>query len=464
MDYQKLYNLIPDNFDTLVETMYNNSDTINEEFKTFNKDYVDLYLASEVKDDKDNILKVKKLIIACLDHYKSLVLKEEDEIKFPRTKIRYVTVVGDTEIKVKLFYLYVMLYAFEANLRHQYKKNTMEKKTHAGIDYEFNNRQIAIMQINFETIAHKDVETKSYIWLVNPGPFDKKDYDNLIINLMTNKHIYKILHGPDSLDIPYMYEVMFKGNQQVCLDFTAKIFDTRFLCEYFRLSVSEEKKCSIYDALMYFGTISEEKYRDLEDTHDAMGPVQDISWNLKKMSSHHLKYALYDTLFLQHFLTDIFRMVQKRTPQYARAYHYLTALTRFVFLERREVTDIISTCKDVVNPINNYMIKERGKNITLVSLYNATIDGMYLEDIDVHLNFLMTVGYFKKTISFLFKYIVYHIATKNYTVHKNKFETYNDGVDLGLVFDKLKKHEFKTILELLGSFNLEAQKKISVLV
>ena len=68
-------------------------------------------------------------------------------------------------------------------------------RSYVGIDYEFRNREIALMQINFES-----KETR-YICIVNPGKFDELQMKYLI-ELMINMKIVKIFHGADSLDIP----------------------------------------------------------------------------------------------------------------------------------------------------------------------------------------------------------------------------------------------------------------------
>ena len=138
---------------------------------------------------------------------------------------------------------------------------------------------------------------------------------------MRNKCSFKILHGCDSLDLPYMYDILFKGDKDTIFDFTSRIIDTRFLCEYYRASIEDEKKCSIYDALLYFETINMQKFEYLNNTHDYMGPVQDISWNIHKMSSHHVKYALYDVLFLKHFLSNIYSLANKNTPHIYKSYY-----------------------------------------------------------------------------------------------------------------------------------------------
>ena len=47
--------------------------------------------------------------------------------------------------------------------------------------------------------------------------------------------------------------------------FMKKFVDTRFLCEYLKGSIDSNKKCTIYEALNYFGTISNDKLNYLNE-------------------------------------------------------------------------------------------------------------------------------------------------------------------------------------------------------
>ena len=473
----QIYKYYKDNrWDDLIEVLFNNKSLINNEYKNYissikleNKP-VDILvnfsdtLLNEYKNYKDNKIPFIRLIVLKLIEIKhKLKLKESTEIKIPTTKITYITTIADDEIKTKLFALYLIIYYFECQIRELIFDSLLNKRPHVGIDYEFNQRKIALMQINFETVADENLETNSYIWLVNPGEFNDEINDMLINLLMTNQKIYKILHGPDSLDIPYMYDVMFKGDFDTIIKFTKKVLDTRFLCEYFRLSVSEEKKCSIYYALKYFDTITNDKMNELENIHDSMGPVQDIDWNIHKMSSFHIKYALYDVLFLKHYLLDIYRKIKKYTPQYSNSYKYVNSIIRFTFLERNDITKIIDYVKEIVNPMNNYLIKYRGKKITLVNIYNQVIENLSIPEEAIDVNFLLTVGYIKKTLIFLFKFIVFYIVNKNYTVFINKNEILKDKIDINIIYNKLKDSSFSRIIYLLNLIQNEVQKKILTL-
>ena len=465
-------------WDNIINLLFDNKDNIIKEFDKYiqdtdNKDKLieilvpysasmyDLYIR-----DRKIIPLIRLAILHLIEQYYKLKLKEETEIKHPKSKITYVVTIADDEIKRKLFTLYLLVYYLEAEIRKNMENdpnNEINRKAHVGIDYEFNNRIIALMQINFETVADSNINTNSYIWLLNPNEFDEPSTKILIKYLMTNITIYKILQGPDSLDIPYMYDIMFKGDKENILKFTSKIFDTRFLCEYFRYSVGEDKKCSIYYALEYFGTISKKKYDELEDVYIRRGPIVDIEWNIHRMSRGDILYALYDVLFLQHYLVDIFNRIKKETPQYINTYKYIISLIRFIFIDRRNITDIIETSKATVNLINNYLIKHKDKKITLITIYNQIMENFKIEHEDIDFNFILTVGYLKKSMATLLKYIVYSVIQDNFKIYKNKKEIYDQKIDMNIIYSKLKKNRFYRIIKLVNLFTNEATKKILIL-
>ena len=112
----------------------------------------------------------RMIILYLLDVNKKLELMSSEQIYRPNTNIRFITIVGDTNIKVKLFVLYLIVFNLEAKLRRRLVGNN--RYSHVGIDYEFNTRIIALMQICFFTFEDKSL-TNSYIWIVNPGKFDQ---------------------------------------------------------------------------------------------------------------------------------------------------------------------------------------------------------------------------------------------------------------------------------------------------
>jgi len=465
-------------WDDMVNILYNNKDNIIKLFNKYLQDKNNKNRLTEILDpyspavldlyirNKKIVPSIKFIVLHLIEQYHKLKLKEATEIKNPKTKITYVVSIGDNEIKIKLFILYILIYYLEAEIRRELPDkpyNEMNHRAHVGIDYEFKMRVIALMQINFGCVADAVLETNSYIWLVNPGEFNDVDMNILNTYLMVNTTIYKILHGSDSLDIPYMYNHMFKGDKDSILKFTSKVFDTRFLCEYFRMSVGEDKRCSIYYALEYFNVITHKHHDELEESEANMGPKQDMSWDIRKMSSYHIKYALYDVLFLQYFLINILNRIRAETPQYVNTYKYIIPMIRFMFVDRKEVTDILETAKSIINPINNYLIRYKGKNFTLITVYNTIIENFKIPDTNIDIDFILSVSYFKKSLSVLFKYIVYYVIQENFTIYRNKQNKMENKISLDIIYNKLKENRFHKMIELTNLFKNETKKKLFVL-
>ena len=63
----------------------------------------------------------------------------------------------------------------------------------------------------------------------------------------------KILHGSESLDIPYIFDKVLLNNKHDILLFLRTIIDTRFLCF--------DKKCSLYELLYSTKTINDKQYQ-----------------------------------------------------------------------------------------------------------------------------------------------------------------------------------------------------------
>ena len=104
----------------------------------------------------------------------------------------------------------------------------LKKRRIIGVDFEFNRqrnqREIALCQINFEVIGEKEHS----IFLFYPP-----DISLIILKkLFTNTKIKKILHGSESLDIPYLYNSILTTDSESLL-FSHNLFNTRYIFEYY---------------------------------------------------------------------------------------------------------------------------------------------------------------------------------------------------------------------------------------
>jgi hypothetical protein len=381
-------------------------------------------------------------VIHIIHHYKKQLLENN-----------YMLYIAENDVTIKLFILFLFYYKL---LIKEYKLNN-SKKINCGIDYEFNTdkvRQVALMQINFTVGDHK------YLWILDPKKYSDEKIKIINDILLLNEDVYKVLHGSESLDIPYMYDTLFGGNKEKILQFTKRLIDTRFLCEYVRKSLGIEGKCSIYDAMLYFGTINKAKFDELEEINKQMMPIQDVNWEINKMSSLHIKYALYDVLQLVTLSEDIFKKILVETPEYVRTYYYIMKILRFVILERKNVTNVLEYVKNVVNPINNYIVME--KKHTLIEVYNGIIKNCILNEANdkIYINHIESINYVRGTFNFLLKYVVFYVASIKYKVYKNKTDVMEDKIDINKLYNELNEIGFGKIRDLLIIFEKYVNDKI----
>jgi hypothetical protein len=121
-------------------------------------------------------------------------------------------------------------------------KNNPNEKHYIGIDFEFKqvakvDKEVALMQINLENDSNI-----GYIFVLYPPSLTKDNY-NLLITLISIPEIIKILHGAESLDIPYLFNQVLITKKNVN-GFCNNFYDTRYLCEYYQKENNIKSKCS----------------------------------------------------------------------------------------------------------------------------------------------------------------------------------------------------------------------------
>lgn len=359
-----------------------------------------------------------------------------------KSKLFY-TNVCDNPDNIKLFIVFLWIfYNISKNMKNMY----------VGIDYEFNERKIALCQLCFF------IDNDNYVWIIDPREFDDIQIKLFIKYLYRNKNIYKILHGADSLDIPYMFNELFKNDLTTIMKFIRKLIDTRFLCEYSKINSKQLlKKCSIYDALLYFKVITEEKYNWLQTNNEQMDPIYKLQWDIKHLKSFQLQYAVYDVIFLNTFLVNMLK-------QSHESIKIIPELTRFVFLDKYEIIDIVKNLKQIVDPMNIYRIHNKKSNLvkdTLITTFQQLIP-TYIINIgfDIEFNNLFQVNYFKAPLSIILKYILYSVLNKKYkiTIKNNIF--YSKDLSTNLIYDLLTKLEMKQLYNLFKKFELDLLSKL----
>ncbi len=374
-------------------------------------------------NDKTNIIELLKT-------NSSLALQTSNEFNNASGKSVFYVIKVNTDFLIKLFILYSIFYSVDALNSHLF----------IGIDFEFNQHNIALCQMAFFPLSNS-----KFIFIYDPNMLNATDSKLLIKSVFTS-NIYKISHGGDSLDIPYLFEQFLDNNIDYIKLYTNRLIDTRFLCEYHKIYTKyDDKKCSIYNALLYFDVISKEKFDELDQINLSMGPVQDVNWNVAMMSSFHLKYALYDVIYLKQFLLNIYE--KTNNDKLYMHLKYIPYVTRFVYYEKYKITNIINTYKLNTDPLNNYIVDIGDDKTTMIKLFNKIV--LLLQNKpDNLISNIMQINYFRSAIIVLFKNIVYSYITNNYTVYKNKKEKFDEKLNYNDFYDELKKYHLNKIISL----------------
>ncbi len=432
---------------------------------------VDEYLSFHRSDTKDSIkyvlifiLSIRQIIHNYLKDNAKHTLNAKDEfLNYKKKDKRYIVNIIDTELDKKVYSIFIFLFYLECFSNFWLRSSKKHKtRNYVCIDLEFNKKEMGMMQLNYEGKYYAN------ILLTNPKSFPEflKNLFNVLI--LENRFILKILHGSDSLDIPNIYTEVLQGNRESIIKFTKSMVDTRFLCEYHKtLQKNIQPKCSIYNALLDYKVISQEKFGELEKITENMGPVQDVPWYLHTISKMQIIYALYDVLHLKYLYQNIFKVTKLEGTHVYMGIHFIPEITQFIYLERRGITDIISKCKKFVDPINNYIVKKDNVN-TMGTMINVFSNILKLEgskksmpslekshivlDNGLDLTAILNVNLFKSLLIILLKYVTYSYLTHNFKISRDKQSRYDQKLKLDWLFEELKIIKLNYIKSIIEDF------------
>lgn len=269
---------------------------------------------------------------------------------------------------IELFLLYCKLFAFQKN------------KVYIGMDFEFDKRELGLMQVCFFDRAYK------FVFLIHPNiDFSKSENKELIFDFYLNPKLYFILHGSDSLDTPYIYSLFSENSIAInyFITFLSKTYDTRFLCEFSKFKNNYPNyKCSLYIALLYAHAITETEYNSLLRIEHALHPIYKINW--LQIKAPIINYAIHDVLHLDKLLnnlvdenteliTDIYRFtilnkliknnaVQINNPGSADTLHFNNNKLYLIISK-------IDTFKPTLRLINKLLTNDKNKLIQLLETY-----------------------------------------------------------------------------------------------
>ena len=115
------------------------------------------------------------------------------------------------------------------------KYNNINDERIIGIDFEFNRSldntkiEIKLFQINLET--NND---NAFIFMFYP-PDLSNEQTEVLKKILLNEKTKTIIHGGESLDIPYLFNEFFKTDNEK-ENFCKNLYDTKYLCEYYNNS------------------------------------------------------------------------------------------------------------------------------------------------------------------------------------------------------------------------------------
>lgn len=383
------------------------------------------------------------------EYYKKIINKKYDEIDKINDIINdftHITIVEDSlkysiikvfnELSMKLFICYIVFY-------NKYSKNKNDFDKIIGLDYEFDRGKIALHQLSFYPDSKKNI-----IFLVDPVFITGINKKLLVKHVYISKCI-KIVHGSDSLDIPYIFNDLLDKNRKLFLKFVRYMYDTRFMCEMNKiLNNIGNIKCSLYDAMLFFKTISNEKYNELDNINKKMGPIYNVVWDVVALDGLNLKYALYDVLFLRKFVYDIIRSSNGKILSAVKLMPYLE---RFIYIEKQD-SKIMIYIKDIIDKINNFEVQINGNKKRLIDLFNSSVTQIEITKSGVTLDNIMQISYFKGTLVYLFKFVLYSVLFDKYDIYESRNVIYNGDCDRDKLYKMLKKDKFTIIYKLLKGF------------
>lgn len=285
----------------------------------------------------------------------------------------------------------------------------ISNKHYLGIDYEFNkisktDREVALMQINLENDSND-----GYIFVLYPPELSKEN-NQILLDLLTNTKIIKILHGSESLDIPYLFNQLLITKENID-NFCHGFYDTKYLCDYSYLEAGVKGKCSIYNLLTDNKVITEKKIKELEKIEQKTGPIYLIEIKIHNMSDDILKYAFYDVIFLP----ELLKKFLSRSIVYTQIIPNISCLINKF---KRNIEQEYLILEKIIQTMNIYFIFDGNQLIFLKDIWETYY--WIMNDKNKYLEYLKEINYFKKFFEIVTKFIVYYNIMKFFKVYKNK--------------------------------------------
>jgi hypothetical protein len=331
---------------------------------------------------------------------------------------------------------------FMCNIFNNFIKNmndNLKEKHYLGIDFEFKqvakvNREVALMQINLENDSNI-----GYIFVLYPPSLTKDNY-NLLIKLISHPEMIKILHGAESLDIPYLFNQVLITPTNIN-NFCNNFYDTRYLCEYYHIVNNINDKCSIYNLLLNKNIVTPEKIIELENIENITGPIYLITMDIYNLNPEILRYSLYDVIYLPELIKKFINMgtiYNKIIPQIT------SIINKYKRLIENQFNDLIVN----VNSLNICFIYDGVNRIILKDIWET----YYYTILNKknYLYYLREINYFKSFCETITKCVIYSNILKYFKVYKNKMERSNN-IDFNIYFDWI--HSYSYVNDIIIEYN-----------
>jgi len=326
----------------------------------------------------------------------------------------------------------------------------ISNKHYLGIDYEFNkvsktDRDVALMQINLENDSNN-----GYIFVLYPPELSKEN-NQILLDLLTNKKIIKVLHGSESLDIPYLFNQLLITKENID-NFCQFFYDTKYLCDYSYLEAGVTGKCSIYDLLVFNKVITEKKILELEKIEKKTGPIYLLEINIHNMSDDILKYAFYDVIFLP----ELLKKFLSRSDVYTKIIPNISCLINNY---KRNIENEFIILQEFVQSMNMNFLYDFYHVILLKNIWETYY--FIMNDKNKYFEKLKEIHYFKKFFEIITKFIVYYNIIKFFKVYKNKNDL-ADKINWEKYYNWLSKYPH--VDKIIKEYNNEVNKDLKSII
>lgn len=265
--------------------------------------------------------------------------------------------------------------------------NKSNTKQLLGLDFEFNTGTIALAQLNLDKFK---IDNNEIILLFDPT---NEKFINIFRQIVLHDNIWVILHGAESLDLPYMTRQLLQNKKQIVKLFS-NLIDTKFLCEY-SLIDKKEGRCKINYFLQQENIISKKFLEDMLFNEEKMGPIYLVHVDVKKLSKELMLYSAYDVIFLP----ELIRKIKVKYP-----FIQITRILQINYLMKFKLFKKYDETKELITTINNsYYPKLPTHNNRLIDIIPPLIEMSQSEELEK----LKKIPGFKKIIDIIEKSYLY---------------------------------------------------------